>query len=49
MTTTYSSNSRTQIVSDSEHMLQWQYPEAVTATVIDVIESVRTSQPLASR
>jgi pimeloyl-ACP methyl ester carboxylesterase len=46
---TYSSNSRMQIVSDSEHMLQWQYPEAVTATVVDVIESARTSQPLASR
>jgi pimeloyl-ACP methyl ester carboxylesterase len=49
MLATYSSNSRMQIVSDSEHMLQWQYPEAVTATVVDVIESVRTGQPLASR
>jgi pimeloyl-ACP methyl ester carboxylesterase len=49
MMATYSSNSRLQIVPDSEHMLQWQYPEAVTATVVDVIESVRTGQPLASQ
>ena len=49
MMATYSSNSRTQIVSDSEHMLQWQYPEAVTTTVVDVIESVRTGQPLAGQ
>jgi len=46
---TYSSNSRLQIMPDSEHMLQWQYPEAVTATVVDVIESVRTGQPLARK
>lgn len=49
MMATYSSNSRMQVVPDSEHMLQWQYPEEVTATVVDVIESVRTSQPLASQ
>jgi pimeloyl-ACP methyl ester carboxylesterase len=49
MMATYSSNSRLQIVPDSEHMLQWQYPEAVTDTVMDVIESVRTGQPLASQ
>jgi pimeloyl-ACP methyl ester carboxylesterase len=46
MMATYSSNSRMRIVPDSEHMLQWQYPEAVTATVVDVLESVRTGQPL---
>ena len=49
MVATYSSNSRMKIVPESEHMLQWQYPEAVTATVVDVLESVRTGQLLASQ
>jgi pimeloyl-ACP methyl ester carboxylesterase len=41
-----SSNSRFEIVPDGDHQLQWDHPESVISSVVDVIEAARAGEPL---